>query len=81
MNQKILDVVERHCKYFKDNWGDDLWLTAGPGHIVYDDYNIEHESVRFCIEQAKNLSLTDSWWCGLWEELRQPLYCKVLSIL
>lgn len=58
MNQKILDVIERHEKFMLDRWGDNLLLTGGPGHIVYDDYNVEHEHIRFCLNEARTNPLS-----------------------
>lgn len=59
MNQKILDVIDRHEKFMFEKWGDDLLLSYGPGHIVYGDYNVEHPCVLFCIKRALTSPLTE----------------------
>jgi hypothetical protein len=49
MNQKMIDVLDKHIKFMNDKWGDDsLILEYGPAHIVYDDYNTGESSINFC---------------------------------
>lgn len=55
MNQKILRILEEHCSFMEQKYGNDLLLTFGPAHSVYDDYNAEHESVKWCLERVENL--------------------------
>lgn len=40
MNQKTLDILEKHEKFMADKYGDDLLLIGGAGHIIYDEYNL-----------------------------------------
>jgi hypothetical protein len=45
----VLEVLNGQ-KHMFDRYGDDMLLSYGPAHIVYDDYNLDNNSIYFCVD-------------------------------
>jgi len=41
--------------YMLSTYGDDLLLAFGPGHIVFDDDNLDDGAIEFCIRRCEYL--------------------------
>lgn len=52
MNEKMLHRLEVMNEYMKTVFGDDLLLSGGPGHIVFDDYNLNDGAIEVCLKDT-----------------------------
>jgi hypothetical protein len=49
MNEKMIAILDKMADYMDDVFGDDVLLSGGPGHIVFDDYNLDDSSIEWCL--------------------------------
>lgn len=52
MNEKMLHRLEVMKEYMKTVFDNDLLLSGGPGHIVFDDYNLNDGAIEVCIKDT-----------------------------
>lgn len=55
MNQKMVNLLDSHCRFMEEKYGTDLVLLYGPAHVVYDDYGLETEFIENALIRANDL--------------------------
>ena len=82
MNQKMLDILQEHVDRMTAEYGDDLILSYGFGHIVYGDYNTDDSDIDFCIKEAQQ-SLYDlsnrKLWPAFHDDFSEEDYISILK--
>lgn len=62
MNEKMMHQLDAMKQYMQDVFGDDLLLSGGPGHIVFDDYNLGDDAIEVCIRDTDEFLADPSRW-------------------